>query len=150
MQRSVLAVAVALATSAHCAAQDQIAALDEVVVTASRFKDRFDDKPVNMTVITGEDIRRSAAKTVPDLLSEQAGIQIHDFFGNNATTTTVDLRGFGVYGTQNTLILVMEDALPTMICRVCSGRHFRWPMSSVSRSCAAAARYCMETAQSAA
>ena len=76
MQRSVLAVAVALAISAHCAAQDQIAALDEVVVTASRFKDRFDDKPVNMTVITSEDIRRSAAKTVPDLLSEQAGIQI--------------------------------------------------------------------------
>jgi iron complex outermembrane receptor protein len=106
MQRSVLAVAVALATSAHCAAQDQIAALDEVVVTASRFKDRIDDKPVNMTVITGEDIRRSAAKTVPDLLSEQAGIQIHDFYGNNAATTTVDLRGFGITGTQNTLILV--------------------------------------------
>ena len=106
MQRSVLAVAVALAASAHCAAQDQIAALDEVVVTASRFRDRFDDKPVNMTVITSEDIRRSAAKTVPDLLSEQAGIQIHDFFGNNATSTTVDLRGFGITGTQNTLILV--------------------------------------------
>ena len=106
MQRSVLAVAVALAISAHCAAQDQIAALDEVVVTATRFKDRFDDKPVNMTVITSEDIRRSAAKTVPDLLSEQAGIQIHDFFGNNATSTTVDLRGFGITGTQNTLILV--------------------------------------------
>ena len=106
MQRSVLAMAVALATGAHCAAQDKIAALDEVVVTASRFKDRIDDKPVNMTVITGEDIRRSAAKTVPDLLSEQAGIQIHDFFGNNATSTTVDLRGFGITGTQNTLILV--------------------------------------------
>lgn len=80
--------------------------LSPVVVTATRFKDRADDKPVNMTVITGEDISRSAAKTVPDILSEQAGIQIHDFFGNNASTTTVDLRGFGITGTQNTLILV--------------------------------------------
>lgn len=106
MQGKALAVAVALATGAPCAAQQQMAALDEVVVTATRFKDRFDDKPVNMTVITGEDIRRSAAKTVPDLLAEQAGIQIHDFFGNNAATTTVDLRGFGITGTQNTLILV--------------------------------------------
>ncbi len=106
MQRSALAIAVAFATGATCAAQDQVAVLDEVVVTATRFKERIDDKPVNMTVITGEDIRRSAAKTVPDLLSEQAGIQIHDFFGNNATTTTVDLRGFGINGTQNTLILV--------------------------------------------
>lgn len=80
--------------------------LSPVVVTATRFKDRVDDKPVNMTVISGEDIRRSAAKTVPDILAEQAGIQIHDFFGNNATSTTVDLRGFGITGTQNTLILV--------------------------------------------
>ncbi len=84
----------------------QAGELAPVVVTASRFKDRVDDKPVNMTVITGENIRRSAAKTVPDILSEQAGIQIHDFFGNNATSTTVDLRGFGITGTQNTLILV--------------------------------------------
>jgi iron complex outermembrane receptor protein len=43
---------------------------------------------------------------VPDLLSEQAGIVIHDFFGNNAATTTVDLRGFGITGAQNTLILI--------------------------------------------
>jgi len=89
-----------------CAAQQNIAALDTVVVTASRFQERYDDKPVNMTVIGLEDIRRSPAKTVPDLLSEQAGVHIHDFFGNNAATTTIDLRGFGITGTQNTLILV--------------------------------------------
>ncbi len=80
--------------------------LAPVVVTATRFRDRYDDKPVNMTVITAEDMRRSAAKTVPDLLAEQAGVHIHDFFGNNAATTTIDLRGFGIGGTQNTLILV--------------------------------------------
>ncbi len=78
----------------------------EVVVTATRFKDWYVDTPVNVTVITAEDIKNSAAKTLPDLLSEQAGITIHDFFGNNAATTTVDLRGFGITGGQNTLILL--------------------------------------------
>ena len=76
------------------------------MVTATRFEERARDRPVNLTVISAEDIRASPAKTVPDLLSEQAGIVIHDFFGNNAATTTVDLRGFGITGAQNTLILV--------------------------------------------
>lgn len=95
-----------LAAEAAQAAQQQQGVLDPVVVTATRFRERYDDKPVNVTVITAEDMQRSAAKTVPDLLAEQAGIHIHDFFGNNAATTTVDLRGFGIGGTQNTLILI--------------------------------------------
>jgi len=103
---SICAAAAMLTAGAVYAADNQPVALDAVVVTATRFKDRYDDKPVNVTVISAEDIQRSAAKTVPDLLAEQAGIQIHDFFGNNAATTTVDLRGFGINGTQNTLILV--------------------------------------------
>ena len=86
--------------------QQPVTVAPEVVVTATRFKDRYVDTPVNVTVITAEDIKNSAAKTLPDLLAEQAGITIHDFFGNNAATTTVDLRGFGITGGQNTLILV--------------------------------------------
>ena len=97
-----------LAAAAWCAvaAELPVTVGEPVIVTATRFEDRYLDKPVNATVITGEDIRRSTAKTVPELLSEQAGIVIHDFFGNNAATTTVDLRGFGITGTQNTLILL--------------------------------------------
>jgi len=76
------------------------------VVTATRFSDRYVDTPVNMTVISAEDIRQSSAKTVADILAEQAGIAIHDFFGNNAAATTIDLRGFGITGGQNTLILL--------------------------------------------
>lgn len=92
--------------SAAAQAPLRVSLADEVVVTATRFIDRDPARPVNVTVITAEDIRNSAAKTLPDLLSEQAGIAIHDFFGNNAATTTVDLRGFGVTGGQNTLILL--------------------------------------------
>jgi iron complex outermembrane receptor protein len=59
-----------------------------------------------MTVISREQIEASPARTVPDILTEQTGINIHDFFGNNASTTTVDMRGFGITGAQNTLVLV--------------------------------------------
>jgi iron complex outermembrane receptor protein len=88
------------------AAERPVLMAEEVVVTATRFSDRYVDTPVNMTVISAEDIRQSSAKTVADILAEQAGITIHDFFGNNAATTTVDLRGFGITGGQNTLILL--------------------------------------------
>ena len=88
------------------AQQANLKIADEVVVTATRFSDKYADTPVNVTVITADDIRNSTAKTLPDLLSEQAGITVHDFFGNNAATTTIDMRGFGVTGGQNTLILV--------------------------------------------
>lgn len=98
----------ALFSAACCAlaADIPVTVGEPVIVTAMRFEDRYLDKPVNVTVITAEDIRQSAAKTVPDLLSEQAGIFVHDFFGNNAATTTIDLRGFGITGTQNTLVLL--------------------------------------------
>lgn len=101
-----LAIAAVAAAGGAGAAELPEMRADEVVVTATRFKERYLDRPVNVTIITAEDIRASAAKTVPDLLSEQAGIALHDLFGNNAAATTVDLRGFGVTGGQNTLILL--------------------------------------------
>ena len=88
------------------AAEPPVQMGEEVVVTAARFRDRYVDTPVNMTVISAEEIRRSTGRTVPDILAEQAGISIHDFFGNNAATTTIGLRGFGITGGQNTLILL--------------------------------------------
>jgi iron complex outermembrane receptor protein len=104
--RDAVVAAFSAAAGAAVAAEPPVTVGQPVIVTATRFEDRYLDKPVNATVITGEDIKRSTAKTVPDLLAEQAGIVIHDFFGNNAATTTVDLRGFGISGTQNTLILL--------------------------------------------
>jgi iron complex outermembrane recepter protein len=80
--------------------------VDAVVIEATRFPDTARTLPASVTVIAAEDIAASPARTLPELLSQQAGIAMHDFFGNNAATTTVDLRGFGVTGAQNTLILV--------------------------------------------
>ena len=77
-----------------------------VVVTTTRFTETAGATPPGVTVISAEDIRSSAAKTVPELLAQQAGINVRDLFGNNAASTTVDMRGFGSSGSQNTLILV--------------------------------------------
>ena len=76
------------------------------MVTATRLPEKGRSAAPGVTVITAEDIRNSAAKTVPDILSQQAGINVRDLFGNNAASTTVDMRGFGASGTQNTLILI--------------------------------------------
>ncbi|HVY08309.1 MAG TPA: TonB-dependent receptor [Burkholderiales bacterium] len=89
---------------AHAQKTDVVA--DEVVVTATRFEDTQADKPLNITVITSEEIRQSPARTVPELLSYQAGIGGRDLFGNNASQATVDMRGFGATAAQNTLVLL--------------------------------------------
>jgi iron complex outermembrane recepter protein len=79
---------------------------DDVVVTATRFPESDQNRPVNVTVITREDIEASPAKTVPEVLAGQVGVFSRDLFGNNGANTTVDLRGFGASGGRNTLILV--------------------------------------------
>ena len=88
------------------AAEVPLTRSEPLVVTVTRFEDRDTDRPVNLSIISAEDIRASSARTVPDLLAEQAGVTLHDLFGNNATSASIDLRGFGATGTQNTLILV--------------------------------------------
>lgn len=79
---------------------------EEIVVTATRFEDSYIDKPVSVTVISSEEIRRSTARTVPDLLSSYAGLGGRDLFGNNGAQAAVDMRGMGAAAAQNTLILV--------------------------------------------
>ena len=91
----------AAACASTCIAQQ-----DAVVVNATRFPEDVSRLPASTTVITAEDIQRSAARTLPELLSSQVGITATDFYGNNASTTFIDLRGWGITGAQNTLILL--------------------------------------------
>ena len=79
---------------------------DSVVVNATRFPEDARRLPASTTVLTADDIKNSAARTLPELLQEQVGITMKDFYGNNGAVTSVDLRGFGVTGPQNTLILL--------------------------------------------
>ncbi|HJV07576.1 MAG TPA: TonB-dependent receptor [Chromobacteriaceae bacterium] len=78
---------------------------DDVVVTASRVPEKVRDLPANVTVISAEDIANSSARTVQDLLANVAGVHVFNETGA-ADQAVVDLRGFGMTGRSNTLILI--------------------------------------------
>nr|HID59367.1 hypothetical protein [Desulfobacterales bacterium] len=50
--------------------------LHEVVVTGTRYKEEKRKIPSNITVIAEEDIKRSQAQSVPDLLRYEVGVNI--------------------------------------------------------------------------
>ncbi|MCG6953580.1 MAG: TonB-dependent receptor [Betaproteobacteria bacterium] len=79
---------------------------DAVVVTAPRFEGDARRLPASVTVLDAKDIAASPARTLPELLSEEVGINTRDLFGNNAAAAAVDMRGFGSTASQNTLILL--------------------------------------------
>jgi len=77
---------------------------DAIVITATRFQDSRRDLPVGVTVITADDIRQAATTNLPELLSQFGLVHIRDNAG--VPNQQVDLRGFGITGDQNTVILV--------------------------------------------
>ena len=91
------AITLALATQAF--AQE-----DAVVVTATRFPEKRLEHPIGVTLITREQIASSTAATLPDLLSHYAGINARNATGS--PDVAIDMRGFGVSGDQNTLVLL--------------------------------------------
>jgi iron complex outermembrane recepter protein len=77
----------------------------EVEVTASRLGQGITG--AFTTVITEEEIARSPALTLQDILSRQPGVQVQHFFGgSNGARDSVDMRGFGAAASNNTLILL--------------------------------------------
>lgn len=101
MRRAIAAAVVAAFASTSFSQTD-----DVIAVSATRFSEDARRLPASVSVIGQEDIAKSAARTLPELLQEQVGITMSDLYGNNGAVTTVDMRGFGVTGAQNTLILL--------------------------------------------
>jgi iron complex outermembrane receptor protein len=69
---------------------------EQVTVTAGRLPAEPDDAdrlPANVTVISREEIERSGAADLAELLALQAGVILYDQTGNGVQTT-FDLRGF--------------------------------------------------------
>ncbi len=79
--------------------------MDEMIVTANRYW-RLDSQIGKPTVIiTSEQIARSMAHQVPDVLRSVAGLQVADLTGNGRKTT-IDIRGYGETAIANTLVVV--------------------------------------------
>ena len=77
---------------------------DAITVTATRFPERRLQAPVGMTVITAVEIARDTARTLPELLGHLGGLYVRSNSGD--PNMQIDLRGFGITGDQNTLVLL--------------------------------------------
>ncbi|TDI78932.1 MAG: TonB-dependent receptor [Betaproteobacteria bacterium] len=78
--------------------------LKEVIITATRFEQDPKELPIGVSVINAEQIKNSAALTLPELLQQFAGVHIRNLDGG--PDQQIDLRGFGITGNQNTLVLL--------------------------------------------
>ncbi len=79
--------------------------LETIVVTATRFESAQQEKPIAAQVITKDEIRNSSATSLGEVLNKLGGVSSRiNFIGT--PDAPLDLRGFGMTGDQNTLVLV--------------------------------------------
>lgn len=77
----------------------------EVVVSDTRFETSNVTVPASIDIISREEIERSGAKHVAEVLRGRGGVQVSDQFGDGSRVA-VGVRGFGETANANTLILV--------------------------------------------
>lgn len=99
MKKSILAAGLAAVLS-----HQSVLADDEMIVVASRV-DTLSSLPASVTTITAEDIKVNPSRTLPELLSEQVGVNTSSLY-SHGSRASIDVRGFGETATQNTLILL--------------------------------------------
>lgn len=75
----------------------------DVVVTASGVPQTAGIAPVSVTVVTAQDIASSSATSVPQVLATVAGVHL---ISEGGGSPAVDLRGFGMTASSNTMILL--------------------------------------------
>ena len=123
---------VAALSAAACiaaAAETPVTVGEPVIVTATRFKQKRDEFPIGVTVISKDQIAQSSASTLPELLAQYAGIRVRDNSGS--PNWQVDMRGFGVTGDQNTLVLLDGQRLSEI--ELTTVKWSSIPLSSIER-----------------
>ncbi len=77
-----------------------------VTVIGTRSTPSVNAVPAFIQVISEEEIRRSGALTLADVLSTQTGLSISDSIGNGGRGVAVSMRGFSENAGNNVLILI--------------------------------------------
>ena len=88
----------------NCFAQGALD-LGQINVLASRTSVLASDISKGVTIITRQDIEKSTATTVHELVVQQVGITSADYY-NTPKGAKIDMRGFGDSSNQNILVLV--------------------------------------------
>jgi iron complex outermembrane recepter protein len=102
---------------------------DAVVITATRFADSKRHLPVGVTLITADDLQKSATSSLPEILAQFGLVHIRDNAGT--PNQQIDLRGFGITADQNTLVLV--DGLRISEAEVVPAQLSAIPLESIER-----------------
>lgn len=76
---------------------------EPVTTSANGSPMRESDVPMNMTIISSEEIERFPAREIPDILRHYAGVSVRQ---NSATDYTVGIRGYNQPGAERLLVLV--------------------------------------------
>jgi len=97
-------LAVALAAGLALSPLTHVRADDALIVTATRFPERQLGSGVGMIIIDAKRIAASTATTLPELLARTAAIHVRNNSGS--PDSQMDMRGFGITGDQNTLVLL--------------------------------------------
>ncbi len=80
---------------------------EPVTTGATGVPQRASDVPLNMTILSADDIRRSAARTIPDLLRQVPGVNVRQ---NSHGHYDVGIRGYNQ--AYNERLLVLLDGRP--------------------------------------
>lgn len=104
---ALVAIGSGLILSGPALAADEPAAkeMEAVVVTAPGVDGPDADAVHNISVITAEDINRSGASSVAELISREANLTLQSFYGSDKKAG-VGMRGMGETAASNVLILV--------------------------------------------
>jgi iron complex outermembrane receptor protein len=106
-------------------------ALDELVVTATRYARPLEGLPARVTVVSAEDLRRQAAVKLDEALALVAGVSANRSNGAYSYSATVSLRGLA--GNQQARTLVLVDGVPVNTAATGSVNWNRIPIELVER-----------------
>jgi iron complex outermembrane receptor protein len=127
-----LAVAIALinASSLMAADEPEVRELESVIISASRSETKVEEMPLHTTVISREEIARSPAQTLDQLLRDVPGMNFTGVPANQSDPTghQTKMRGLG-----NAKVLVLLDGVPIHDPFYMTTQWFKVPLSNIER-----------------
>ncbi|MBN2420215.1 MAG: TonB-dependent receptor [Deltaproteobacteria bacterium] len=85
--------------------ENDLKKMDEVVVTGTRFEQEIEKIPANVAIITADDIKKSGAQSVPEILRNLGGAAVRDLNGNG-NNQVVDIGGFGETADRHVAVVI--------------------------------------------
>ena len=109
---------------------EPVAAIESVIVSASRSQMRLDEMPLHTTVLDQSDIAASSAQTLDQLLRNVQGL---NFTGVPATQSDPTGQQTKMRGLGNAKVLVLLDGVPVHDPFYLTTQWFKLPLSRIER-----------------